>query len=109
MKITLGNLTTLIMEETERLLSEMDISDADLDTLFDFARNAEPRRKKKAKTKVKSRLNPLSHLERDDLEDIIGAFLAADPSFADTSPDEFSDEEDDLFMGDDEDYMPEGK
>ena len=79
MKITLGKLTTLIMEETERLLSEMDISDDDLDTLFNLARTAEPKRKKRKKRKAK--VNPLSHLTIDE----------------------------ELFMGDDEDYMLEGK
>ena len=105
MKITIGKLTTLIMEETERLLSEMDISDDDLDTLLQLARTAEPRRKKKVKPKV----DPLSHLTRNDLDDIIGAFLKTDPSFADIPENEFSDEEyDDMFAGNDEDYMLEG-
>ena len=105
MKITLGKLTTLIMEETERLLSEMDISDDDLDTLFNLARTAEPKRKKRKKRKAK--VNPLSHLTIDDIDALQNAMLDADPGLADTPPDEFSDEE--LFMGDDEDYMLEGK
>jgi len=104
MKITLGKLTALIMEETERLLSEMDISDDDLDTLFGLARTAEPKRKRK-----KAKVNPFSHLTIDDIDGLQRAMLDADPSLADTPPDEFSDEEDDLFMGDDEDYMLEGK
>jgi len=105
MKITLGKLTALIMEETERLLSEMDISDDDLDTLFGLARTAEPKRSRRKKRKAK--VNPLSHLTIDDIDALQGAMLDADPSLADTPPDEFSDDE--LFMGDDEDYMLEGK
>jgi hypothetical protein len=85
MKITIGKLTTLIMEETEKLLAE--ITDDDLDSLFALARKADPKPKLIQK---KQEVDPLSYLDRDDLEAIINAFVEADPEFANLidAPDE---------------------